>query len=88
MSSLEHLDRSGWQAAAACSGEMGSVFYPPLRRERKALRVSRENRAKAVCATCIVRTECLQHATAHEERYGIWGGMTQVERRLAAPPAG
>ena len=87
MSSLEQFDSSGWQESAACAGDMGAAFYPPVRLERKAIRVSRENRAKAVCATCPVRTECLEHATTHDERYGIWGGMTNRERLLAAAPA-
>ena len=86
MSSLETYDRSGWQASASCAGEMGSVFYPPLRPERKSLRVSRENHAKALCASCPVRSDCLEHARTHDERYGIWGGMTGRERRIAAAP--
>ncbi len=79
-------DRSVWQASAACAGEMGSAFYPPVRPERKSVRVSRENRAKAVCASCPVRSDCLEHARTHDERYGIWGGMTGRERRIAAAP--
>lgn len=86
MSSLEKFERSGWQEHAACAGDMGTAFYPPVRLERKAVRVSRENRAKAVCATCPVRSDCLDHAMKHDERYGIWGGMTDRERRLATAP--
>ena len=87
MSSLERYDRSGWQASAACAGETGSVFYPPLRAERKAVRVGREQRAKAVCASCPVRSDCLDHAMVHDERFGIWGGLTNRERRIAAVPS-
>ncbi|MEP1123479.1 MAG: WhiB family transcriptional regulator [Ilumatobacter sp.] len=83
MSSLERQDRSGWQASAACAGESGSVFYPPLRAERRSVRSSREQRAKAVCASCPVTSECLDHALAHDERFGIWGGLTNRERRIA-----
>lgn len=86
MSSLEKLDRGNWQSSAACVGEMGSAFYPPLRPERKIVRLNRENRAKAVCASCPVRSECLEHALNGDERYGIWGGLTYRERRLAAAP--
>ena len=50
--------------------------------ERKHERLARERRAKAVCASCPVRVECLEHAIAVDERYGIWGGLTQDERRL------
>ena len=86
MSSLETYDGSDWQANASCAGEMASCFYPPLRAERKAARLSRESRAKAVCAECPVRSDCLDHATNNDERYGIWGGMTDRERRMAAAP--
>jgi WhiB family redox-sensing transcriptional regulator len=74
-------DGERWQADAACQGEGGSVFYPPMRPERKAARLAREQRAKAVCATCVVRTECLEQALAFNERHGIWGGLTDAERR-------
>ena len=37
--------------------------------------------AKRVCATCEVREECLEYALANDERFGIWGGMSERERR-------
>ena len=37
--------------------------------------------AKSVCAVCPVRQACLEHALAHREREGIWGGTTERERR-------
>lgn len=40
-----------------------------------------QNRAKAVCGGCPVRTECLAHALDHRIEHGIWGGMTERERR-------
>ncbi|KOV41956.1 WhiB family transcriptional regulator [Streptomyces sp. H036] len=40
-----------------------------------------QNKAKAVCAGCPVRTECLAHALDHRIEHGIWGGMTERERR-------
>jgi WhiB family redox-sensing transcriptional regulator len=49
--------------------------------ERKHERLARERRAKAVCAACPVREQCLAHAVAYDERYGIWGGLNQDERR-------
>lgn len=88
MSSLERRHRGDWQASAACAGDMGAAFYPPVRAERKAVRIGRERRAKAVCATCPVRSECLEHALTHDERYGIWGGLTRKERQIAAAPTG
>jgi WhiB family redox-sensing transcriptional regulator len=72
-----------WQQTGACrEGDAGVDFYPPMHTERKHERLARERRAKSVCATCPVRTECLEHAVQVDERYGIWGGLNQDERRL------
>lgn len=79
MSSLTRWD--DWTHAAACAGEMGTSFYPPMRPEKKSARAAREQRAKAVCERCTVRQECLDYAIEHNERYGIWGGLTDNERR-------
>lgn len=84
MSAQPTLDGERWQAFAACQGEAGSVFYPPIKAERKAVRLAREKQAKSVCQTCTVRAECLDTALTHNERYGIWGGLTDVERRRLA----
>ncbi len=81
MSTLARFDGENWQQDAACVGDAAPMFYPPMRTERKAVRQAREARAKAVCATCSVRQPCLDYALANDERYGIWGGMTDVERR-------
>jgi WhiB family transcriptional regulator, redox-sensing transcriptional regulator len=81
MSSLERIDEEHWRFRAACQGERGALFYPPLRPEKKAVRNAREQRAKQVCATCDVRAECLDQAVRNGERYGVWGGLTDVERR-------
>lgn len=70
-----------WRDMAACSGDMGALFYPPVRPERRSVKAAREERAKQVCATCPVRTDCLEQALASGERYGIWGGLTDTERR-------
>ena len=37
--------------------------------------------AKRVCAQCEVREQCLNWAIEHDERFGIWGGMSERERR-------
>lgn len=70
-----------WQHEAACRGEHASLFYPPMRFEPKRERLAREQSAKAICRACPVRIECLDHAVDADERYGIWGGLTDVERR-------
>jgi len=40
-----------------------------------------QNRAKQVCMSCIVRTECLADALDNRVEFGVWGGMTERERR-------
>lgn len=40
-----------------------------------------QNKAKSVCLGCQVRTECLAHALDNREEFGVWGGMTERERR-------
>ncbi len=69
-----------WHDSANCRGEAGRDFYPPFGGERKRERVAREQRAKAVCASCTVRSLCLEQAIASGERYGVWGGLTFDER--------
>ncbi len=69
-----------WHDSASCRGAAGRDFYPPFGGERKRERLAREQRAKAVCASCAVRTQCLEHAIASGERYGVWGGLTFDER--------
>ncbi|MGW1895388.1 WhiB family transcriptional regulator [Streptomyces sp. NPDC002004] len=36
--------------------------------------------AKRVCALCPIRTACLDYALAHDERFGVWGGLSEKER--------
>lgn len=74
-----------WHGQAACIGEMGAIFYPPMRPERRSVKNAREQRAKAVCEGCSVREECLDYALENNERYGIWGGLTDAERRDLRP---
>lgn len=75
-------ERNGaWLDRAACRGDEVSAFYPPLRPESKSERAARELVAKEICGGCPVRVECLDHAMRHDERFGIWGGLTDAERR-------
>ena len=62
-----------WQEEANCLGVDPDLFFP----ERGAS--TRE--AKAVCRSCEVRSECLEYALAHGEKFGIWGGLSERERR-------
>ncbi len=81
------LDRS-WQPIALCSGNHSHLFFPPSTSERKDEREKREARAKSICAICPVRVPCLEYAAEIKEPYGIWGGMTEAERRQLIGVAG
>ena len=50
--------------------------------ESKEEKHVREHRAKAICAICPVRIECLEYAVRTHESHGIWGGLNELERRL------
>lgn len=62
-----------WHEFANCLGVDPDLFFP----ERGAS--TRE--AKEVCRGCVVREECLEFALTNGEKFGIWGGMSERERR-------
>jgi WhiB family redox-sensing transcriptional regulator len=62
-----------WHESANCLGVDPDLFFP----ERGAS----TKEAKGVCAGCEVRMECLEYALDHGEKFGIWGGMSERERR-------
>jgi|SRR5271165_723954 len=69
----------GWQDAAACRAEDVILFFGPDG-ERQPEREIRERKAKALCASCPVRMDCLNYALSRPEKYGSWGGMNEDER--------
>lgn len=79
MSALRTDD--SWQVKAACRGPQAAVFFPPSYVERKDDKLERESRAKAICSLCSVREDCLEYALRIREPHGIWGGLTEAERR-------
>ena len=70
---MSGMEDRGWQARANCMGVDPDLFFP----ERGAS--TRE--AKEVCRGCVVREDCLDYAIANGEKFGIWGGMSERERR-------
>jgi WhiB family transcriptional regulator, redox-sensing transcriptional regulator len=62
-----------WQDSANCLGVDPDLFFP----ERGAS----TKEAKEVCRGCVVREECLEYALANGEKFGIWGGLSERERR-------
>lgn len=79
--SLDVRIDEAWQTKAACRGPHASVFFPPNHFERKADKLKREEQAKGICAACPVREQCLQYALRIREPHGIWGGLSETERR-------
>jgi WhiB family redox-sensing transcriptional regulator len=72
--SLEDLtNRPAWMKRAQCRGEDPALFFPVLGASTV--------RAKAICAGCPVRSECLEHATREADTAGIWAGTSPRERR-------
>jgi len=63
----------GWQSRANCMGVDPELFFPE--------RGSSTREAKEVCRGCVVREDCLEFAIANGEKFGIWGGMSERERR-------
>ena len=64
---------SAWQATALCAQTDPEAFFPE--------KGGSTREAKSVCKVCEVKQECLEYALAHDERYGIWGGLSERERR-------
>ena len=64
---------TSWRRQAACRDMDTDVFFPLTDEEAGP--------AKAVCATCPVRAECLEFALASRQHDGVWGGLTESERR-------
>ena len=63
----------GWQERALCAQTDPEAFFP----EKGGLTLE----AKKVCVSCEVRGECLEYALEKDERFGIWGGLSERERR-------
>ncbi|SDG58423.1 WhiB family transcriptional regulator, redox-sensing transcriptional regulator [Pseudonocardia oroxyli] len=62
-----------WQERALCAQTDPEAFFPE--------KGGSTREAKRICAGCEVRAECLEYALAQDERFGIWGGLSERERR-------
>jgi WhiB family redox-sensing transcriptional regulator len=78
-------DRRDWWKSAACEGADPELFFPVSAVGPGEADVAR---AKAICAGCGVRRECLQFALATRQLHGVWGGTTEQERQLRFRDAG
>lgn len=71
---LEYLiNKEPWTTKARCAETDPEAFFPEKGGSTAA--------AKRICQFCEVRAECLEYALANRERYGIYGGMSERERR-------
>lgn len=70
-----------WQEKAACRGPLADVFFPPPVVERKNEKLAREDRAKQICRECPVVADCREYAISIREPHGVWGGLSEQERR-------
>lgn len=68
-----------WRESAACRNYDPELFFPIGTTGRAIAEIQR---AKAVCAICPVRADCLAFALATHQDYGIWGGCDEAERRV------
>jgi WhiB family transcriptional regulator, redox-sensing transcriptional regulator len=62
-----------WQERALCSQTDPEAFFPE--------KGGSTREAKRICGRCDVKAECLEYALGHDERFGIWGGLSERERR-------
>lgn len=62
-----------WQPMSNCLGIDPAMFFPGRGEDTTP--------ARAVCEGCQVRVECLEFALDQGEKYGIWGGLSERERR-------
>ena len=66
-------DALSWQGDALCAQTDPEAFFPE--------KGGSTREAKKVCTGCDVRSECLDYALQNDERFGIWGGLSERERR-------
>ena len=67
------VDGPAWRDDALCAQTDPEAFFPE--------KGGSTREAKKICAGCPVRAECLESALANDERFGIWGGLSERERR-------
>ncbi|WP_308493279.1 WhiB family transcriptional regulator [Microbacterium terrisoli] len=70
---VEEDNPLAWQADALCAQTDPEAFFPEKGGSTRD--------AKRVCASCPVRDQCLEYALHNDERFGIWGGLSERERR-------
>ncbi|HEU5475854.1 MAG TPA: WhiB family transcriptional regulator [Actinophytocola sp.] len=77
---FDETEEQEWQERALCAQTDPEAFFPE--------KGGSTREAKRICQGCEVRAECLEYALAHDERFGIWGGLSERERRRLKKRAG
>lgn len=67
------LTAEAWQDRALCAQTDPDAFFPDKGESNRA--------AKAICGRCPVTDDCLEYALAHDLRFGVWGGLSERQRR-------
>jgi WhiB family redox-sensing transcriptional regulator len=75
----DYYEEASWRDSAACQDVDTELFFPIA---KAGIAAAETRRAKAVCARCPVRRECLSFALSTHQEFGIWGGYDEDERRL------
>lgn len=70
---LSEVEELNWQERALCAETDPESFFPEKGGSTRD--------AKKICESCDVRAQCLEFALEHDERFGIWGGLSERERR-------
>jgi WhiB family transcriptional regulator, redox-sensing transcriptional regulator len=81
---LRHVQLTGrehWRRAAACRSADPELFFPV---SDSGPSLTQAAEAKAICAGCPVRRQCLSFALRTRQVHGIWGGLTERERHVPA----
>lgn len=73
------MSQRWWRTHAVCARIDPDTFFPA--RHGPAGQAAAVRRAVALCSGCPVRADCLEYALTHDERFGVWGGMTSSERQ-------
>ena len=80
MAMVESDEQLEWQEDAACRQLDNVIFFGAEDGESELERQQREAHAKSICETCPVKSPCLEFAMETNQKFGIWGGLTDKER--------
>ena len=73
LNNLLRLQELWWQVDANCKDKDPDLFFPN--------RGASTRKAKQICSECPVQKHCLEYAIVNAEKFGIWGGLSERERR-------